>query len=183
MPSAPIHTWKDLLLPNEQDTRVILPRVKEGQETAETSSFSLLAWDPERLPPSAQLFEDLPSRMHEHLGAIIDQHFSDQAARTSFTNRRGRSVTPNDVVEDLRDRCTSFTFNLSHETETRAITEYLSYQVVVVYKALTGKWLDVRGQVRTSNSSVITDHVFRLDDEIKILWGNHRGPLIGSSGN
>jgi hypothetical protein len=110
--------------------------------------------------------------MHEHLGAIIDQHFSDQAARTSFTNRRGRSVTPNDVVEDLRDRCTSFTFNLSHETETRAITEYLSYQVGVVYKALTGKWLDVRGQVRTSNSSVITDHVFRLDDEIKILWGD-----------
>jgi len=31
MISAPIHTLKDLLLPNEQDTRVILPQVTKGQ--------------------------------------------------------------------------------------------------------------------------------------------------------
>ncbi|KAI0272858.1 hypothetical protein BGY98DRAFT_150141 [Russula aff. rugulosa BPL654] len=106
MSGAPIHTWRDLLLPNEQDTHVIL-EVTEGHNTAKTSSFSLPAWDPERLPPSAHLFENLPSRMHEHLRVIIDQHFSDQAARTSFTNRRGRSVTPNDVIEAYETVATS----------------------------------------------------------------------------
>jgi hypothetical protein len=170
--SAPIHAWKDLLLPNEQDTRVILPRVTEGQNTTMTSSFSLPAWDPKRLPPSAHLFEDLPCRIQEHLGVIIDQHFSDQASRTSFTNRRGRSVTPDKVVEDLRDRCAISTFNLSYEAGTRAITEHLSYLVIVLYEVLTGNWLDIQSQQRTIDSSVITDRVFRFDDGIKILWGD-----------
>ena len=171
MPDAPFHTWKDLLLPNEQDTRIVLRGITEGQETAKTSSLSLPAWDPERFPPSAHLFEDLPSRMQEHLGVIIDQHFSDQAARTNFTNRRGRSFTPDDVLEGLRDHCTAWTFNLSHESATQFIAEPLSYQVKVVYEALTGNWLDVRGQEYTTDGSVITDRVFRLDGGIKILWG------------
>jgi hypothetical protein len=163
---------KDLLLPNEQDTRVILSQVTEGETTTKTSSFSLPAWDPERLPPSARLVEDLPSKIQEHLGVIVDQHFSDQVARTTFTNRRGRSVKPDDVVEDLRDRCTNWTFNLSYEAATRATTEYISYQVRVIYEALTGNWLDVQSQQYTVDSSVITDRVFRFDDGIKILWGD-----------
>ncbi|KAI0272872.1 hypothetical protein BGY98DRAFT_1099750 [Russula aff. rugulosa BPL654] len=171
MPGAPIHTWRDLLLPNEQDTHhVILSQVTEGQRTAITSSFSLLAWDPERLPSAAHLFEDLPSRMHEHLRVIIDQHFSDQAARTSFKNRQGRSITPDHVIESLRDNCADYTFYLSYETGTRTITEYLSCSVKVVYAALTGNFLDVQGQEPSSNGAVITDRVFQFDDGIKILW-------------
>lgn len=172
MPGAPILTWKDLLLPNEQDTRVIIPDVTEGQVTSKTSSFSLPAWDPERLPPSAHLFEDLPSRMREHLGVIINQHYPTQAARATFTNRSGYSVTPNDVIQGLRARCASWIFNLSHETATGAITEYLSYEVNVIYQALTGNFLHVRGQEHTSDSSVITDRGFRFDGGIKILWGD-----------
>jgi hypothetical protein len=169
MSGAPIHTWRDLLLPNEQNTHVIL-EVTEGHNTAKTSSFSLPAWDPERLPPSAHLFKNLPSRMHEHLRVIIDQHFSDQAARTSFTNRRGRSVTPNNVIEDLRDRCDfGGTFNLSYEGRTGAIAESLACLVKVVHAALTGNFLDVQPQERSSNGAVITDHVFQFDDGIKIL--------------
>jgi hypothetical protein len=176
MASASIHTLKDLLLPNGQDTRVILSQVTlsqdtEGQEATKTSSFSLPAWDPERLPLSAHLSEDLPSRMQEHLGVIIDQHFSDQVARTSFTNRRGRSVKPDDVLEDLRDRSTGLFFNMSYEAAPLAVTEGLSYQVKVIYDALTGKWLDVRYQQSTINSLVITDRVFGFDGGIKILWG------------
>jgi hypothetical protein len=170
MASAPIYTWKDLLLPNEQDTRVLLYGVTEGQITAMTSSFSLTAWDPERLPRSAHLFEDLPSRMQEHLRVIIDQHFSDQAARTGFTDRGGFSVTPNCVVRLLRRQCAIWTW--SYEAAPRAITIYLSHSVKVIYEALTGKWLDVQLQEHTSNSSVITDHIFRFDDGIKILWGD-----------
>ena len=92
-----LQTWKDLVF---QDKSVILSSVTQGQNTTKTSSFSLLAWDPERLPPSAHLVENLPSRMQEHLGDIIDQHFSDKAASTSFTNCSDYSVTP-DVVLGL----------------------------------------------------------------------------------
>jgi len=171
MASAPIRTWKDLLLPNDQDTRVILSQVTEGQETAKTSSFSLPAWDPGRLPSSAHLSEDLPSKMQKHLGVIVDQHFSDQASKT-FMNRRFIRVTPDDVLGGLRDRCTDWTFNLSHEAATRSIADYLSYVVKVIYEALTGKILDLLVQQYTIDSSVITDRVFRFDDRVKILWGN-----------
>ena len=171
MPGAPIQTWKDLLLPNEQDTSVILRRVTEGENIAQTSSFSLPAWDPERLPPSSHLFEVLPSKMQEHLGIIIDNHFSDRAERTSFTNSAGFSFTPDNVLNDLRIRCTSFTFNLSYESVSRTISELLSFQVHVIYEALTGIFLDIRNQEHTSNSSVVTDRTLRLDDGIKILWG------------
>ena len=171
MPGTPVLTLKDLLLPNEEhDTHIIFQRVREGEVPAETSSFSLLAWDPERLPRSAQLFKDLPSRMHEHLRLIIDQHFSDQAARSSFTNYVGYSVAPNEIVQHLRSRCTLFTFNLSHEVDPRTISDCISYPVAVVYEALTGNRLDVELQEHSCYSSVITDHVFRLRDGIKILW-------------
>jgi hypothetical protein len=170
MPGTPIHTLKDLLLPNEQDTRVILRAVTEGQETPKTHSLSLSTWDPERLPPSAHLFEDLPSRMQEHLGVLIDQCFSDQAARTSFTNCSGRTFTPDDVLGDLREHCMAWTFDLSNEGATQLIVGPLSYQVIVIYEALTGDWLNVRIGEYTSDRSVITDRVFRLDDGTKILW-------------
>jgi hypothetical protein len=177
MPDAPIHTLRDLLLLNGQDTLVSLFGVIEEQNTPKTSSFSLPTWDPERLPPSAHLFEDLPFRIHEHLGAIIDQHYSEQAARTSFTNRRGRTVAPNYLLEVLRDYCASCTFNLSCESKTGAITEHLSVLVKVVYAtlvhaALTGNYLDVDGQGRTSDGAVITDHIFQVDHGIKILWAD-----------
>ena len=166
MAGAPIHTWKDLLLPNEQDTRVILSRVTEEQTvTPMTSSLSLPAWDPERLPPSAHLFEDLPSRMQEHLRVIVDQHFSDQAAGTSFTNHGGYINTPDHVVQLLQDQSRIST--LSYEAVPLAITTFRSYGVKVIYEVLTGKWLDVQPQRRTSNSSVITDHIFRFDDGSK----------------
>ena len=172
MSGAPIHTWKDLLLPNEQDTHVIHHYVTEGQETSKTSSFSLLEWDPERLPSAAHLFEDLPSRMREHLSAIIDEHYPTEAARTTFTYSWGYSVTPDFVLGSLRAHCTCSTFDLSHEPETRFIAESLSLDVKLIYEALTGNMLHIRGQEHTSNSSVITSCGFRIDGGLKILWEN-----------
>jgi hypothetical protein len=109
--------------------------------------------------------------MQEHLGIIIDQHFSDQAAKTSFTNRGGHIVTPDDVLKGIQELCTTWTFNLSNEAATGVTTGYLSYHIMVIYEALTGNRLDVQGQEHTIDSSVVTDRVFRFDDEIKILWG------------
>ena len=172
MPAAPIHSLKDILLLNGRGTLIILPEITEEQVTLKTSSFSLPAWDPERLPSAAHLFEDLPSRIQEHLRVIIDQHYPTEAARTTFTNHMGYSVTPDDVLAGLRARCTISTFDLSHEIATRAITVYLSYEVKVIYEALTGNRLNVRPQERTSDSSVITDYGFRFGDGIKILWAD-----------
>jgi hypothetical protein len=178
MPGAPIHTWRDLLLPNRQDTHIIHPRVIEGRrqdfEASKTSSFSLLAWDPGRLPSAAHLFEDLPSRMREHLGAIIDQHYPTEAARTIFrvTNECGYSVTPDWILRGMKGRCTSRTLNLSREAATTSITGSFTYEVGVMYEALAGNFLDVQRQEHTSNSSVITDHGFRIDDGIKVLWAD-----------
>lgn len=65
----------------------------------------------------------------------------------------------------------SSTFNLSYEAGTRTIAEHILYPVHVIYEALTGNFLDVHGQEHTSNSSVITDRIFRFGDGKKILWG------------
>jgi hypothetical protein len=90
-----IHTLRNLLISNDQDTRCFLERVDEteGQSTgANTSSFTPQLWKPERLPPSAHLCKDLPSKMLEHLGAILDQSYADRVATTGFMNRWGRNV-------------------------------------------------------------------------------------------
>jgi len=76
MSSVTIDTWRDLLLPNDQDTRVFLLQVEntEGQHV-QTSTFAP-HWqvaDPERLPPSAHLFEEFPSKIRDHLGVILNQ--------------------------------------------------------------------------------------------------------------
>jgi hypothetical protein len=171
MTCAPVRTWKDLLL-IEQDTSVIYPRVTEGQGASNTSSFSLPAWNPERLPSAAHLFQDFPSRMREHLVTILDQHYPTEAAGTTFAFSSDHTITADFVLGDLGCRCIGWTFNLSHEESTRSVAGALIHQVIVIYGALTGNYLDVRDQDRTSDGSVITDHGFRfeLDGGIKILW-------------
>jgi hypothetical protein len=75
MAGVTFHTWRDLLLPIDHlDTRIVLPRVdeSEGQTTAQATPLSLVSWDPKRLPPTAHLVTDLPSKMQEHLRVIID---------------------------------------------------------------------------------------------------------------
>jgi hypothetical protein len=111
--------------------------------------------------------------MGEHLVAILDQHYSTEAAGTTFTYRNGHTVTANFVLGDLGGRCIGWTsFNLSNEGSTSLVTGALLHEVGVIYEALTGNFPDVRDQERTSDSSVITSHGlrFKFDGEIKILW-------------
>jgi hypothetical protein len=76
-----VHTLRDLLISNNQDTRCFVRRVDEteGQSTTNTSSFSPQLWNPERFSPFAHLCEDLPSKMLDHLGVILDRSYADQA--------------------------------------------------------------------------------------------------------
>jgi len=171
------HTLRQLLCPsNDHDTRVILPQVTPSTGDAGTSPFLLTGKrtrrDPNRLPSSAHLREELPSRMQEHLVAIIDQHYPDQAARTTVLDYSGDDVTPDHVIRDIRGRCRSHTLNLNHEPGATTITEVLLYQVKVIYRALTGNELDIQAQVRASQGKVITDHTLRLGGEIRVLWEN-----------
>jgi hypothetical protein len=108
--------------------------------------------------------------MQEHLGVILDQHYPNQAAMTSFINRRGSVLTPNELIRSLQNACGEHTLNLSYEPGTTSNTEHLTTMVRYIYFGLTQDPLDVQGQKRTANGSVITDHVLRFGDKIKILW-------------
>ena len=59
-----------------------------------------------------------------------------------------------------------------YEEGATRITEELSYQVQVIYRALTGIESTVRGQERTSQNKVITDYGLLLHGRVKILWEN-----------
>src|SRR5258708_38670346 len=96
-----INTLKDLLIPNGQDTRCFL-NVVEEPSIARTSTFSLSLWDPQRLPPSAHLCDDLAGKMLEDLAAILDRSYSSQAARANFTNILPPQTTPNHNLPSIQ---------------------------------------------------------------------------------
>jgi hypothetical protein len=178
MSGITFHTLRDLLLPNnDQDIRIILTKGVEEQITAgaiQTSPFhpKKSRRDPNRLPISAHLSIDLPSRMRAHLGTIIDQDFSDQVARTSFAGASGDVTTPGWIIRAIRECCATYPVDLSHEPSITHTVESLSQNVGVIYRVLTGEELNLRRQDRTENGSVVTDYAFRLRGRIAILWEN-----------
>jgi hypothetical protein len=177
MSNTAIHTLRNVLIPNGQDTRCFLDEVNEteGQYSpAKTSSFCPLMWDPERLPSSAHLREDLPTKMLEDLAAILGHSYSGQAAMTSFTNRRGRNLTPNDVFMSLQDLCASLAFRFNCEEGAKALSQCLSYLVIDIYYVLTGKKLMYQ---TGSSSQVISDFAYVVDDGVHIL-GEAMSPKV-----
>jgi hypothetical protein len=166
-------TLRDLLIPNHQDTRCFLRRVDEteGPTTAYTSSFTPQLWKPERLPPSAHLCEDLPSKMLEHLGAILDQSYADQVARTRFTNCRGRNFTPNDCIELLRDHCARQELQFDCEGGSNSFSQHLSDLVYDIYHVLTGQELQYRADQPSPFSQVVSYFSYQVDSGVHILGG------------
>jgi hypothetical protein len=169
-------TLRDLLIPNHQDTRCFLRQRRqvdetEGQTIANTSSFTPQLWKPERLPSSAHLCEGLPSKMFEHLGTILDQYYADQVARTSFTNYRGRNITPNDCIELLRDHCARQELQFNYEGGSNALSQHLSDLVYDIYYVLTGQELHYRTEQPTPFSQVVSDFSYRVGSRVHILGG------------
>ena len=168
MSGAIIKTLRDLFVPNDQDTRCFLERVDEteGQSTTNTSPFTPVLWKPERLPPCAHLREDLPSKMLEHLGAILDQSYAEQVARMGFTNQWGRNLAPNDVLVLLQEECADQAFRFNYEGGPLALSQYLSDLVKTIYHLLTGQELDYRVEQRTSFGQVVSDFTYRVGDRV-----------------
>jgi len=169
---TPIHTWRDLLLPDGQDTRVFLPHVddKGAEYPARTSTFALQEWIPNRLPTSAHLVKDLPSGMQSHLRDVLAQHYANQVVGTGFMDDVGFSVTPHGALTQLRAKAHRIDFWLNYKSG--VIAESLSDLVANIHYALTGNWLQFQDQVHAKHKAVITDHVYQLDDRVKILWEN-----------
>jgi len=86
MSDVTINTWKDLL---NQAAGVPLLWIDEttGQGSiTKTSTFSPLGFAQHQLPSHAYVVPNLPKRMSEHLDILLAQHYSMQAAMTSFTD-------------------------------------------------------------------------------------------------
>ena len=178
MSNATIQTWRDLLLPNDQDTRISLRQFDntEGGQV-QTSTFAPQAGNPGRFPSHAYLFEEFPSRIWHHLGVITNQHYSDRVAGTSFINHRGRNVTPAGVLERLQDLCDYCFFEYRYEQGSVIIARHLSDVVNDIFKALTGSEPRFKTEIHSSCHGVISDFSYLLDNRITIL-GENKSPNV-----
>jgi hypothetical protein len=166
-----ISTWRDLLLPGDRYTPFRISQVDgEEQGTTNTSPLSLHLWKCNRLPPSASLIEDLPHKMQEHLRFLIDQFCSDQAARISFTDDNGYTVTPDGTFGIIQRQCCYIIIRVNRESEPGFIARHLSDLVVDIYEALVQDRPHFRDREHSSDNAVITDHRYQLNGQVKILW-------------
>ena len=182
MSSITIQTWRDLLLPNDQDTHVFLPQVPQVDNTegqhVQISTFAPQVADPgERLPLSEHLFEEFPSRIWDHLCVILNQSCSGQATGTSFTNRRGRSVTPAGLLGRLQDQFDECLFQHHYETGSVDIMKHLSSTVSGIFKALTETKAAYAREIHSSCHGVVSDFAYLLNDRKKIL-GEIKSPKV-----
>ncbi|KAI9510072.1 hypothetical protein F5148DRAFT_1374703 [Russula earlei] len=166
-----INTWRDLLLPDHQDVHVRLRQIHETPVTSvvQMSSFNPLLGNQMRLPASVHLVENLPAMMWEHLGDIINQSYSETAAGTVFLDDED-PITPQSALQQLRRGCRRTSFFANREASSGAIALNLSYLVEDIYRALTNDMLQFLSQEPSLNRMVITDHSYRLNGEVKILW-------------
>jgi len=108
--------------------------------------------------------------MQSHLHDILTQHYANQVARTSFIDKLASRVTPGSALHLIRQNIQTLNFPLNYESG--VIADFLSYLVISLHYALTEKELEFRGHVYARQKAVITDHVYQLDDGVKILWEN-----------
>ncbi|KAI9510146.1 hypothetical protein F5148DRAFT_1366736 [Russula earlei] len=110
----------------------------------QTSSFNTGLVNQLCLPASMRLVRGLLDRMQEHMRDIIDENYAKTAAGTDVSSAR---------VNHLQGP--------SHYK--------LSLLVAHIYRALTDNGLEFRSQEPSEHRRVITDHSYRLGDQIKIL--------------
>ncbi|KAI0252588.1 hypothetical protein BJV78DRAFT_1199730 [Lactifluus subvellereus] len=109
--------------------------------------------------------------MHEDLNRILEEHYAIQAGGTSVMNPVSRHRrTPDDVLGTLREDCGSLNFRINYESDARAIARHVSHLVSHIHYALTAKIPEFSNQQHTDRDVVVTDHVYKIDGAIKILW-------------
>ena len=78
--------------------------------------------------------------------------------------------TPDYVLGTLREDCAALDFRINYERDVETIAEYVSRLVESIHYALTEKMPGFTNQQPAHRSVVITDHVYKFDGAIKILW-------------
>jgi len=93
-----IHTWRDLLLPNEW--LPALPDRTGRLRAVKTSTFVPPMFSFDLFPSRVHPVEDLPFKMQDDLRHIqvLDQRFAAQASRTNVKSNSGFGFTPEGVV-------------------------------------------------------------------------------------
>ncbi|KAI9453431.1 hypothetical protein F5148DRAFT_1151967 [Russula earlei] len=167
-----INTWRDLLFPGRQDARVRLRQFRDSPvpTVVHTSTFNTGVVNQMRLPASVRLVEGLLDRMQVHLGDIINESYSGTAAGTSFIDDDIGRITPQSVLQQLQLSCLITEFVTNNEASSGVIARNLSLLVAHIYRALTNNVLVFRSQEPSQHRVVITDHSYRLNGELKILW-------------
>ncbi|KAI9507746.1 hypothetical protein F5148DRAFT_1368250 [Russula earlei] len=129
-----------------------------------------------RLPASVHLVEDLPAMMQGHL---IDESYSGTAAGTVILDDED-PITPQSALQQLGLECRRTDFFTDCETSSGVIAQNLSYLVGDIYRALANNMLQFRSQQPSLNRTVITNHSYRLNGEIKIFGRiSHRTRFMG----
>jgi hypothetical protein len=175
-----ILNWKELLCPNGQNTRISLWLRDNTDNVAPSPSlFTPAEWDATRFPCRVHLVEDLPNRMQVDLNSILDDHYAVQASGTSVRDPFVADCfwTPISSLLSLRRACMMHNFRINCQTDAKVITQHVSYLVQNVYFALTDNLPDFTSEEIADRSVVVTDHVYKLNDEIKILWVD-QSPIV-----
>lgn len=79
------------------------------------------------------------------------------------------TLTPQDELGYIRLKCER-DLEFDYEPGAGVIAEHVSEMVKHVYFALTGQNVAFNAQERTTYGQVVTDHAYRDQGEIKVLW-------------
>lgn len=195
MPTAPIHTWKSLLLPKNYDSRIFLSHVSKGATQHGTGPaesrpvFTPPEWYPDRLPSRVHLVNDLPFKMQTHLRGLLDHEFYASRAvqkhctDDSYSERDVKKLrtSPGAAFHHFKSRCETSDFPLTGGAGADMVATHLSDLVRDVCNGLTGGRPLVCHSACTKREVLSTDIVYnRLYDDcerygkdwIDILWEN-----------
>ncbi|KAI9453885.1 hypothetical protein F5148DRAFT_453903 [Russula earlei] len=169
---AGINTWRDLLFPVSQHVHVSLEQYHNPpvSRSVQTSSLNAaMVGGHSHLPASVEPVGGLLDSMRDHLVEIINENYAEPAAGTVFSGTT-HPITPQSVLQQLQLSCLLTSFSTKNEASSGAISQNLSFLVGVIYLALTNDVLRFRSQEPSRFRRVVTDHSYRIGNEIKILW-------------
>jgi hypothetical protein len=76
----------------------------------------------------------------------------------------GNPVTPYIDLSGLRSACRRLNFRINYEIDAGAIARHMSRLAENLHYALTDKFPEFSDEERTVRSTVVTDHIYRVDD-------------------
>jgi hypothetical protein len=169
-------TWNDLLFPDVQSTSHIPLLYLSKRElahssescSAQTSSFSPLEWDPDRLPSCVHLARNLPLDMYQDLRRIVTKHYPNQAAG-SQCREFGDDLTADICFKYFRRDCRGNSLDINHKAAVADFSTSLHRLVRTIFGALTGDMMVFLHKVAMDRRAVITDHAYILGGRIAVI--------------